>query len=37
MMYRAQDVGQIPADHNVGIVLESLQSRHTIMSILQDV
>lgn len=37
MMYKASEAHLIPADHQVGIVLESLQSRHTVMSVLQDV
>jgi hypothetical protein len=34
MIYPANEVHLIPVTHNVGIVLESLQSRHTIMSVL---
>jgi len=37
MMYEAKDVANIPSGTNIGIVLESLQSRHTTMAIVQDV
>lgn len=36
MMYEPQKFGLIPEQSNVGIVLESLQSRHTAMAVVQD-
>jgi len=37
IMYEAKNVANIPAGNDVGIVLESLQQRHTSMAVVQDV